>query len=80
VTRSRRLPVLFLLALLGVLAMVGLGVAELLGAAAAAAYAVAVLVGLGLLVRRARPEPAPARDHQACSCCDGQPFRGVEVI
>ncbi len=78
-TPSNRLPVLFLLALLGVLAVVGVGIGELAGWVFAAAYAVLVVVALAAGAWRFRPAP-PVRDHTGCSCCSGEPFRGVEIV
>jgi membrane protein implicated in regulation of membrane protease activity len=79
VTTSKRLPVLFLMAALGVLAVVGVVLGDLLGWPAAAAYSLVVLALLVLGVRRFRPRPAP-RDHSGCACCSGEPFRGVEIV
>jgi hypothetical protein len=78
---TRRLQVLFLLALVGVLAALGLVVAELGGPVAVAVYAAVVL---GLLVAgaaRARAALAPARRPvQHCTCCDGDHTAPVQVV
>jgi hypothetical protein len=76
---SGRLAVLFLVALLGVLAAVGLVVADLAGPVALAAYVVAVaalLVAGAVRSRRASVRPAPKR----CTCCDGDHAAPVRVV
>ena len=76
---TRRLQVLFLLALLGVLLAAGLVVADLGGPLAAGAYAV-VMVGLVLAVaarsRAAAAAPPPGR---TCTCCTSTVHDPVEV-
>ena len=79
-TRRGPLPVLFSLALLGVLSVLGAVVGELLGWPAAAAYSGLVLTALVLLARKARPAPEPERRHTGCACCGDEPWRGVEVV
>ncbi len=79
---SRRVQVLFLAALLGVLLVVGLVVADLAGPWAAAAYAVVVLVLVSLGAGRARA--AQARERAAagrsCTCCTTSQHDPVKVI
>ena len=78
---NRRLAVLFLVALLGVVVAVGLVVADLGGVPAALGYAAVVVLLLGLgaaygrraTVRRTRPV-------QHCSCCDGDHTAPVRVV
>ena len=76
-----RLQLLFLVALLGVLVVVGVVVAELGGPVAAAVFAV---VALGLLVAgaaRARAAVAARpRPVQHCTCCDGDHTAPVQVV
>ena len=79
---SRRNQVLFVVALLGLLAVVGTGVYELLGGVAAAVYAVLalalVLVGAGRarVVEQRRREAAG----RTCSCCTSTHFDPVKVV
>ena len=79
---TRRNQVLFLVALLGVLAALGTAVYELGGGLAAGVYALAV-VGL-LLVGAARARAAAAaRRREAgrtCTCCTSTHFDPVEVV
>ena len=79
---SRRVQVLFLAALLGVLLVVGHVVADVAGPWAAAAYAVVVLVLLSLGAGRARA--AQARERAAagrsCTCCTTSQHDPVKVI
>ena len=63
---TRRLQLLFVLALLGVLTAVGVGLTALAGPWAVVAYAVLVLALLALGARRAREQAPPA---PTCSCC-----------
>jgi len=78
---TRRLQVLFLVALLGVLVVVGVVVADLGGPVAAAVYGV---VAVGLLVAgaaRARAAvTARPRPVQHCTCCDGDHTAPVQVV
>ncbi len=78
---SRRVQLLFLAALVGVLVCVGLGVLALAGSVPALAYAV---VALGLLVAgaaRARAAVAArSRPVQHCTCCDGDHTAPVQVV
>ena len=73
---STRIAVLFWVALLGVIAVVGLALTPL-GWAAEAPYLLVVLVGLALLVRRARALTVP--EGRTCSCCTSTVFDPVEV-
>jgi hypothetical protein len=68
---TRRLQVLFLVALLGVLLCLGLLVAALAGPWAALAYAATALVLLTVGSARARAAQAAARARapRACTCC-----------
>jgi hypothetical protein len=84
---TRRLQLLFLSALLGVLGCAGLVVAALAGARAAGAYAVAVVVLLVLGARRARAAQAGARpsaglseDGRSCTCCTSSRHDPVKVV
>jgi hypothetical protein len=77
---TRRLQVLFLLALLGVLVAVGLVVADAGGPAAAAAYAALVLALLVVGAVRARRAAEPRRPVQHCACCDGDHTAPVQVV
>lgn len=79
---SRRLQLLFLTALLGVLVCIGLVVATLAGAVAALVYTV---LALGLLVggsARARAAEQAARREagHSCSCCTSSQHDPVKVI
>ena len=79
---SRRLQVLFLVALVGVLVCLGLVVAGLAGPWGAAAYSV---VALGLLVvgsTRARAAQAAARAAagRTCTCCTSSQHDPVRVV
>ena len=65
---TRRLQALFLLALLGVLVVLGLLAWGVGGTPLAAGYAVAVLVLLALGARRARAAAAPPPG-RTCACC-----------
>ena len=79
---TRRLQVLFLAALLGVLILVGLVVADLAGPWATVGYALVVLVLLSLGAGRARA--AQARERAAagrtCTCCTTSQHDPVKVI
>ena len=78
---TRRLQVLFLAALAGLLLVVGVVVGELVGPAAVAVYAALVLAGLAVAARRAKAAAAPARRPvQHCTCCDGDHTAPVQVI
>ncbi len=74
---SRRLQVLFLLALLGVLVVVGVVVGSLAGPVGAVAYAVVVTGLLVAAARRARADAAPVG--RTCSCCTSTVHDPVEV-
>lgn len=69
------LQALFVTALLGVLAAVGLALSAL-GWLVVAAYAIVVVTGLGLLARRARRQKT---DGRTCTCCTSTVFDPVEV-
>ena len=74
---TRRLQVLFLVALLGVLVVVGLVVLSLAGPLGLAAYAVLALVAVGLVARRARAAAVPVG--RTCSCCTSTVHDPVQV-
>ena len=80
----QRVAVPFLLALLGVLAALGVAVHALAGGVGLAAYAVAVaalLGGLGRTARRlVRQRAARPPASRTCSCCTGSHSDPVEVI
>ena len=79
---TRRVQVLFLAALLGVLAIVGLAVGALAGVWAAVAYAVVVLVLLFVGAARARAAQDRARSAagRTCTCCTTSQHDPVKVI
>ncbi len=79
---TRRLQLLFLAALLGVLVAVGLVVAAVAGPWATVAYAVVVLVLLWLGAGRARAAQARARAAagRTCTCCTTSQHDPVKVI
>jgi hypothetical protein len=79
---SRRPQVLFLLALLGVLAAVGTVVADLLGPAAAAGYGVVVVALVVLGAGRARAAEARRRAAagRTCTCCTSSQHDPVRVV
>ena len=78
----RRLAVLFLTAVTGVLVAIGLIVDAALGTAVAVGYAVVVLalvlVGAQLVKRRVRVEALAAG--RTCTCCTGSVHDPVQVI
>ena len=74
---TRRPQVLFLLALTGVLAMVGVLVAELARPLALVAYVVVVLGLLVLGARRAKALATPPG--RTCSCCTSTVHDPVQV-
>lgn len=74
---NRRLQVLFLIALLGVLAAIGTLLGALAGPWVAATYAVVVVGLLAAGARRARAAQAPLA--RACSCCTGTVHDPVQV-
>ncbi len=82
---STRVGVLFLIALLGVLTVIGLALTPL-GWAAEAPYLLAVSVFFGFLLRKARALRASAAsaaeptDGRTCTCCTSTVFDPVEVI
>ena len=79
---STRLRVLMLLALVGVLVLLGVVVAAVAGVVGLAVFAVlaAGLVGVGAVRGRAalRPQPLPAG--RSCSCCTTTHFDPVQVL
>ena len=78
----RGLAALFLVALVGVLAVGGIVAVELGGLPVLLGYVAVVLVLLGLgaaRLRKALPAPAPA-PAQHCSCCDGDHLAPVRVV
>lgn len=79
---NRRLQVLFLAALLGVLVVVGLVVADLAGPWATTAYALVVLGLLSLGAGRSRAAQARARAEagRTCTCCTTSQHDPVKVI
>ena len=79
---SRRLQVLFLVALAGVLVCVGLSVYALLGTAAAVAYSVVAVVLVALCAGRARAaQEADRREAgRTCSCCTTSQHDPVKVV
>ena len=79
---SRRVQVLFLAALLGVLVCVGLGVFALVGAVPALAYSVVALVLLAVGAGRARAAQAAERRAagRTCTCCTTSQHDPVKVI
>ena len=78
----KRLQVLFLVALLGVLACLGLGVLALAGPVAAGAYAVVALLLVVVASARARAAAAAARRAagRTCTCCTTSQHDPVKVI
>jgi fatty acid desaturase len=80
--RNRRVQILFLAALLGVLAVLGLVVVGLAGPWAALVYAVVVLALLSVGAARARAGQARARAAagRSCTCCTTSHFDPVTVI
>ena len=81
-TASRRLQVLFLVSLVGVLVCVGLVVATTAGAVAAVGYAVLALGLLAVGAARARAAQQAARREAgySCSCCTTSQHDPVKVI
>ena len=79
---SRRVQVLFLVALVGVLTCVGLGVLAAAGPVPAVAYAVVAVVMLGIGAGRARAAQDAARRAagRTCSCCTSSQHDPVKVI
>jgi hypothetical protein len=77
-----RLQLLFLVALLGVLTCVGLGLLAVAGPVTAAAYSVVALVLLALGAARARAAQDAARRAagRTCSCCTSSQHDPVKVI
>ena len=79
---ERRLQRQFLLALGGVLVVLGIVAAELGGPLVLGAYVLAVAVLLALGVRRARTLAArrtPRPEGRTCSCCTSTVYDPVEI-
>jgi hypothetical protein len=78
----KRLQLLFLVALVGVLVCVGLGVLSLAGPVAAVAYAVVAfgLLLLGAARARAAAEQARRAAGRTCTCCTTSQHDPVKVI
>ena len=79
---TRRLQLLFLVAVVGVLACVGLLLGAVAGPVAAVGYAVVVLVLLAVGARRARAAQERARRAagRSCTCCTTSQHDPVEVV
>lgn len=79
---SRRLQLLFLAALFGVLVVLGMVVGALAGVWAVVAYVLVVLVMLTVAGGRARAAQARARADagRTCSCCTTSQHDPVKVI
>ncbi|HWH30403.1 MAG TPA: hypothetical protein VNU26_15865 [Mycobacteriales bacterium] len=77
----RHLAVLFLLALAGVLLVLGIVLAEVAGPVAAALFAAAAIAALAYGATRAR-RAAVARQppSRRCTCCDGDHSAPVRVV
>ncbi len=78
----RRLAAVFLVALLGVLALLGAVAWQLGGALALAVYAVAVVGLLAVLASRARALAAEQRagTGHTCTCCTASQHDPVRVV
>jgi hypothetical protein len=78
----RRLQVLFLVALLGVLVCVGVALLELAGPLVAGAYAAVTALLLLLGAARARNAAEAAREAagRTCTCCTSSQHDPVKVI
>ena len=79
---SRRVQVLFLLALLGVLTCIGLALLAYVGGLAAGVYAGMTLVLLAVAARRARAAQEAARRDagRTCTCCTTSQHDPVKVV
>ena len=79
---SRRVQVLFLIALLGVLTCVGLGIFMVAGTLVALLYTVVAvaLVLMGAARARAAAEAARRAAGRTCSCCTTSQHDPVKVI
>jgi hypothetical protein len=83
---SLRLRVLLCVAVLGVLALLGLVVAAVAGAGGAVAYAVVVVLLVGAAVARGRAAFAPTRLAPAdgaprtCTCCTTTQHDPVRIV
>jgi hypothetical protein len=72
------LQALFVTALVGVLAAIGLALTAL-GWVVVTSYGVVVVVALGVLARRARKARGHGEEGRTCSCCTSTVFDPVEV-
>jgi hypothetical protein len=77
---SPRVGVPFLLALVGVLFMLGVLVDELVGAAGVVAYVVLLAAPLGYAVVKARQRRSRLAAGRTCTCCTGTVHDPVQVI
>ena len=79
---TRRVQLLFLAALVGVLVCVGMVVLALAGPVPAVAYAVlaAVLLSVGAAQSRAAQEAARRAAGRSCTCCTTSQHDPVKVI
>ncbi len=79
---ARRLQLLFLLALLGVLVAVGVVVVDLLGPVAGVVYAVLAVGAVLVAAGRARAAAVEARRAagRTCTCCTTSHFDPVKVV
>ena len=75
---KHKLAILFLVAFVGVVAMLTLAAAAL-GPFAGAAFLMPTAVGVGLLARRARPARSPA-EGRTCTCCTSTVHDPVTVV
>jgi hypothetical protein len=78
----KRLAVLFLLAILGVLVAVALVVGAVFGPVAAAVYGVLVVVGLlaATAAAKRRVRAVARAEGRTCTCCTGSVHDPVQVI
>jgi hypothetical protein len=77
---SPRVGVPFLLALLGVVFMLGLVVEQLLGAVGVAVYVLLLLAPLGYAMVKARQRRSRLAAGRTCTCCTGSVHDPVQVI
>ena len=77
---TRRIAALFVTAVFGLLAAIGLLLSSL-GSVVLGVYVAVVLTGLALLVRKTRALKAivHARSGRTCSCCTTSVFNPVEI-
>ncbi|MCA1711432.1 MAG: hypothetical protein LC789_07260 [Actinobacteria bacterium] len=78
----RRLAVLFLLALIGVLAAIGLVLGAVAGSAVGVGYAVVVVLGLlaATVAAKRRVRAVALAEGRTCTCCTGTVHDPVQVI